>query len=164
MVEVYSGRPPVPPPGKAQFHALHVGMARNALLPVVPQLQKSPVPVRVVWGTGDDIFKPTDPDSLAKIFPRFHGIRGSRGPSSSGPRNSLILWRKRREGSGMAESRTQSPGRSSSTPSSSALSAARIDQRIPAGTVRLNQGSVSSTPPATGLISTNWSAPSSVAR
>lgn len=64
---------------KAQFHTYHIGMARNALLPIVPQLKESQVPVRVVWGTGDDIFKPTDPDSLAKIFPKFRGIRRIEG-------------------------------------------------------------------------------------
>lgn len=78
-IEVYLRPPTSSPVKKALFHAYHAGMSRNALLPIVPELQKSPVPVQIVWGTGDDIFKPTDPESLAKIFPRFRGIRRVEG-------------------------------------------------------------------------------------
>lgn len=78
-VEVYLRPFTISPLRKAQFHTYHIGMARNALLPVVPRLKECKVPVRVVWGTGDDIFKPTDPDSLAKMFPVFRGIRRIEG-------------------------------------------------------------------------------------
>jgi pimeloyl-ACP methyl ester carboxylesterase len=74
-IEVYLRPPTSSAIRKAQFHAYHVALGRNALLPVVPLLQKSQVPVAVVWGTGDDIFKLSDADALATLFPRFRGTR-----------------------------------------------------------------------------------------
>jgi pimeloyl-ACP methyl ester carboxylesterase len=64
---------------KAQFHGYCVALARNPLLPIEPLLRRSRVPVRVVWGTGDTIFDPSGPEWLAKIFPRFRGVRRLEG-------------------------------------------------------------------------------------
>jgi haloalkane dehalogenase len=74
-VEVYMRPATTSPLRKAQFHAYQIALERNPLLSIVPQLKRSKVPVRVVWGTGDTIFKPSGPDSLAQLFPRFRGTR-----------------------------------------------------------------------------------------
>jgi len=60
---------------KTQLHAYCVALERNPLLPIEPLLDRSQVPVRVVWGTADTIFDPSGPEQLAKIFPRFRGVR-----------------------------------------------------------------------------------------
>ncbi len=60
---------------KAQLHAYCVALATNPLLPIEPLLQRSRVPVRVVWGTGDTIFDPSGPEWLGRIFPEFRGAR-----------------------------------------------------------------------------------------
>ena len=60
---------------KAQFHGYCVALERNPLLPIEPLLQRSRIPVRVVWGTGDTIFDPSGPEQLARIFPNFQGAR-----------------------------------------------------------------------------------------
>jgi len=78
-VEVYLRPATSSPLRKAQFHGYHLALERNALLPIVPELRRSQVPVRVVWGTGDTIFKQSDPDSLARLFPRFRGTRKVEG-------------------------------------------------------------------------------------
>jgi haloalkane dehalogenase len=38
-------------------------------------LRKCTIPTRIVWGTGDTIFSPRNPDYLAGILPRLTGIR-----------------------------------------------------------------------------------------
>jgi pimeloyl-ACP methyl ester carboxylesterase len=63
------------PRRKAQLHDYCIELARNPLLAIEPALRRSPVPMRVVWGTGDTIFAPTGPDWLDRTFPRSRGIR-----------------------------------------------------------------------------------------
>lgn len=63
------------PVRKAQLHAYCVALERNPLLPIEPLLQRSRVPLRVVWGTGDTIFDPSGPEWLGRIFPEFRGVR-----------------------------------------------------------------------------------------
>lgn len=60
---------------KAQFHGYCVALDRNPLLAIEPVLKRSPVPLRVVWGTGDTIFDPSGPDWLNRTFPRSRGVR-----------------------------------------------------------------------------------------
>lgn len=74
-VEVYIRPATISPLRKAQYHGYQIGLDHNALLPVLPALRKSSVPVQVIWGTGDDIFKPTGPETLADLFPKFQGVR-----------------------------------------------------------------------------------------
>ena len=74
-VEVYLRPATTSARRKAQFHGYHVALARNALLPVVPDLRRSRLPVRVVWGTGDTIFKRSGPVTLSQLFPGFRGTR-----------------------------------------------------------------------------------------
>lgn len=78
-IEMYLRPATTSPLKKAQFHGYHIALERNALLPILPQLRQSQVPVSVVWGTGDTIFKPSGPDSLAQDFPRFRGTRKVEG-------------------------------------------------------------------------------------
>ncbi|MEO8553783.1 MAG: alpha/beta hydrolase, partial [Kofleriaceae bacterium] len=60
---------------RAQYHAFHVALAPNPLAGIEAALRKSQVPVRIVWGTADDIFKIEDAEYLAATFPRSRGIR-----------------------------------------------------------------------------------------
>ena len=60
---------------KAQFHEYCVALDRNPLLSLEPALRSSPVPMRVVWGTGDTIFDPSGPGWLDRTFPRSRGVR-----------------------------------------------------------------------------------------
>lgn len=78
-IEVYLRPATTSPLRKAQWHGYHLALERNALLPILPELKRSQVPVSVVWGTGDTIFKPSGPESLAQVFPRFRGTRKVEG-------------------------------------------------------------------------------------
>src|SRR4051812_11886969 len=60
---------------RAQYHAFHVALAPNPLAGIEAALRKSRVPVRIVWGTADDIFKIEDAEYLAATFPQSRGIR-----------------------------------------------------------------------------------------
>jgi pimeloyl-ACP methyl ester carboxylesterase len=60
---------------RAQYEAFHVALEPNPLAGITPSLARSPVPVRIVWGTSDDIFAPADADYLDRTFPRSRGIR-----------------------------------------------------------------------------------------
>lgn len=59
----------------AQLHGYCVALADNPLVPIEPELRRSQVPVRVVWGTGDSIFDPAGPAWLDRTFPRSRGYR-----------------------------------------------------------------------------------------
>jgi haloalkane dehalogenase len=67
------------PRRKAQFHAYFAALDRNPLLAIEPALQRSTVPLRVVWGTGDTIFDQSSPDWLNRIFPKSRGVRRIEG-------------------------------------------------------------------------------------
>jgi pimeloyl-ACP methyl ester carboxylesterase len=60
---------------RAQFHAINAALDPNPLAGIEAALRRSTVPMRVVWGTGDDIFAPSDADYLDRIFPRSRGVR-----------------------------------------------------------------------------------------
>lgn len=60
---------------KAQLHDYCIELARNPLLALEPALRTSPVPMRVVWGTGDTIFSPASPAWLDRTFPKSRGVR-----------------------------------------------------------------------------------------
>ena len=45
------------------------------MLAIEPALRRSPVPLRVVWGTGDTIFKQEDADYLDHLLPNSRGVR-----------------------------------------------------------------------------------------
>jgi pimeloyl-ACP methyl ester carboxylesterase len=78
-VEVYIRPVTVSPLRRTQFYNYQIALERNALLPVVPLLKRSTVPVQLVWGTGDDIFRLSDAEGLARLFPSFRGTRWVEG-------------------------------------------------------------------------------------
>ena len=63
------------PRRRAQYHAFHVALAPNPLVGIEAALKRSTVPVRIVWGTADDIFKLADAEYLSATFPQSRGIR-----------------------------------------------------------------------------------------
>ena len=64
---------------KRQLHEYCIALAENPLLALEPALKRSPVPLRVVWGTGDPIFDPASPDWLDRTFPESRGVRRIEG-------------------------------------------------------------------------------------
>jgi pimeloyl-ACP methyl ester carboxylesterase len=60
---------------KDQLHGYCVALGRNPLVALEPDLRRSPVPMRVVWGTADVIFSPESPHWLDQCFPRSQGVR-----------------------------------------------------------------------------------------
>lgn len=70
---------------KAQLHAYIIGLDRNPLREIEPALQRSNVPLRVVWGTGDKIFDTTGPYWLQRTFPRSRGVRWLEGAKAFFP-------------------------------------------------------------------------------
>jgi len=60
---------------RAQYHAFHVALAPNPLAGIEAALKRSTVPVRIVWGAADDIFKLDDAAYLDATFPHSRGIR-----------------------------------------------------------------------------------------
>jgi haloalkane dehalogenase len=88
------------PRRKGQLHAYCVALDRNPLLAIEPTLARSPVPLRVVWGTGDTIFDPSGPEWLMRTFPRSRGVRRIEGANLFFPEEmpdiiaeeALTLW------------------------------------------------------------------------
>lgn len=59
----------------AQYHAFHLALEPNPLAGIEARLKRSAVPLRVVWGAGDDIFAQADADYLDHTFPHSRGVR-----------------------------------------------------------------------------------------
>lgn len=76
---------------KAQLHDYCIELARNPLLAIEPALRRSPVPMRVVWGTGDTIFDPSGPDWLDRTFPRSRGVRRIEGAGLFWPEEMPVI-------------------------------------------------------------------------
>lgn len=79
LVEVYT-RPLVAPAlRKTQFHRYCIELEPNPLLAIEPDLERSRVPLRVVWGTGDHFFPTSSAEWLDRTFPNSHGVRWVEG-------------------------------------------------------------------------------------
>jgi pimeloyl-ACP methyl ester carboxylesterase len=63
------------PERKAQVNRYVLGLTPNPLAGIESQLRKCTLPVRIVWGMSDTIFKTRNPDYLAGILPNVTGIR-----------------------------------------------------------------------------------------
>jgi pimeloyl-ACP methyl ester carboxylesterase len=63
------------PRRKAQIHAYALALERNPLIGVEASLRESSVPIRILWGTADDIFSPRSPEYLDRTFGRSRGVR-----------------------------------------------------------------------------------------
>ena len=62
-----------------RIHAYALGLERNFLAGIEPELKRCKVPTRIVWGTGDDIFSPASPDYLDRTFGDSRGVRRVEG-------------------------------------------------------------------------------------
>lgn len=60
---------------REQYAAFHEALVPNPLAGIEASLKRSRVPVRIVWGTADDIFSQADADYLDHLFPGSEGIR-----------------------------------------------------------------------------------------
>ena len=64
---------------KALANAYAVALERNPLAGVEPQLRRSRTPVRIVWGTSDEIFSAASPGYLDRTFGNSRGVRWLEG-------------------------------------------------------------------------------------
>lgn len=79
LLEVYI-RPLVSSePRKVQFHQYCIEMEPNPLLAIEGELRRCRAPLRVVWGTGDDIFPASAAEWLDRTFPNSHGVHWVEG-------------------------------------------------------------------------------------
>jgi len=60
---------------KAEVHAYAIALEHNPLQGIAALLNRSTVPTRIVWGTGDTIFSPQSPDYLDLTFGNSRGVR-----------------------------------------------------------------------------------------
>jgi pimeloyl-ACP methyl ester carboxylesterase len=60
---------------RAQYHAFHLALEPNPLAGIESALRRATVPVRLVWGTSDEVFSVADADYLDRLFPHSRGIR-----------------------------------------------------------------------------------------
>lgn len=63
------------PASKALVHAYAVALERNVLAGIGPALKRGAAPVRILWGTADDIFSPASPALLDAAFGNSRGVR-----------------------------------------------------------------------------------------
>jgi len=64
---------------KSQTHAYAVALERNPLTGIGHALRRFRGPVRIVWGTADDIFSAESPDFLDRAFGNSRGVRRLEG-------------------------------------------------------------------------------------
>jgi len=67
------------PERKALTDAYAVALAPNPLAGIEVELRRCAVPTRIVWGTGDNIFKAENPDYLDALLPNSRGVRRVEG-------------------------------------------------------------------------------------
>ena len=67
------------PERTALTNAYAIGLDPNPLAGIEAKLKKCTLPVRIVWGTGDPIFKQESADYLASTFPNARGVRRIEG-------------------------------------------------------------------------------------
>jgi pimeloyl-ACP methyl ester carboxylesterase len=79
LVEIYLRPLAQSPLRRKQYDQALIVLEKNALQPVEAELRRLEVPVRIVWGTGDTIFKPESADYLDRLLPRSRGIRRIEG-------------------------------------------------------------------------------------
>jgi len=74
-LDQYLGLLVASPERKALVNRCALGFTPNPLDGIASHLRQCVVPTRIVWGLGDTIFSPRNPDYLAGILPRVTGIR-----------------------------------------------------------------------------------------
>lgn len=76
----YYFKPLVATPERIKLtNAYAIGLDPNPLAGIEAKLKKCTLPVRIVWGTGDPIFKQESADYLANTFPNARGVRRIEG-------------------------------------------------------------------------------------
>jgi haloalkane dehalogenase len=79
LIEVYL-RPLVQTPARSkQYSATLIALEKNVLQPIETDLRRLQAPVRILWGTGDDIFKPEGANYLDHLFAGSRGVRRIEG-------------------------------------------------------------------------------------
>jgi pimeloyl-ACP methyl ester carboxylesterase len=63
------------PEGRARLHAYALGLDPNPLAGIEQELRRSAIPVRILWGTADDIFSAESPHYLHRLLPQSRGVR-----------------------------------------------------------------------------------------
>jgi pimeloyl-ACP methyl ester carboxylesterase len=74
-IEMYFAPLLATPRNKALVHAYAVAQERNALAGIGPQLKRSAVPTRIVWGMQDTIFDAKGAEHLDRTFGQSRGVR-----------------------------------------------------------------------------------------
>jgi pimeloyl-ACP methyl ester carboxylesterase len=74
-IEYYAAPLVSTPLRRAQYHAFHLALLPNPLAGIEGSLRRSTIPVRIVWGTADDIFPLADAEYLDRTLPQSRGIR-----------------------------------------------------------------------------------------
>jgi pimeloyl-ACP methyl ester carboxylesterase len=77
--DMYLGPIVATPQRKALADAYALGLDPNPLAGVEPLLKRSRIPTRIIWGTGDTIFKGSDPDYLDRTLGNSKGVRRIEG-------------------------------------------------------------------------------------
>jgi haloalkane dehalogenase len=79
LVDIYLRPIAQSPLRRKQYDQALIGLEKNVLQPVEPQLRQLDVPVRILWGTADTIFNLESADYLHHLFPHSRGIRRIEG-------------------------------------------------------------------------------------
>jgi pimeloyl-ACP methyl ester carboxylesterase len=74
-IEYYAAPLVSSPLRRAQYTEYHTALLPNPMVGLEPQLKRSQVPVRMVWGASDTLFSMDDARYLDRIFPKSRGIR-----------------------------------------------------------------------------------------
>jgi haloalkane dehalogenase len=87
--------------GQRRLHAYALGLDPNPLAGIEQALRQSRIPVRILWGTADDIFSSESPGYLDRILPASRGVRLIEGAKLFWPEEqpeliaeeARLLWR-----------------------------------------------------------------------
>ena len=74
-IEYYAAPLVATPLRRAQYHAFHLALVPNPLAGIEAEIRRCTAPVRILWGSADDIFSHADAEYLDRTFPRSTGIR-----------------------------------------------------------------------------------------
>jgi len=79
LIEIYLKPLAQSPLRRKQYDQALIGLEKNVLEPIEPQLRRLDAPVRILWGMADTIFDPQSADYLNRLFPHSRGIRRIEG-------------------------------------------------------------------------------------
>lgn len=79
LIEIYLRPIAQSPLRRKQYDQALIGLEKNVLQPIEPQLRQLDIPVRILWGTADTIFNLQSADYLNHLFPHSRGIRRIEG-------------------------------------------------------------------------------------